>query len=91
MAKPSDFFLSSADGYFADLSGKWFMHAGYNQREIETIAFEPGDPNRRRHYSTEDQPSDSLRVQGCDMVSGGKHTGMAWQYRHLFTQSHQGL
>lgn len=84
--KPSDFFLSSEGGFFADLGGKWFMHAGYNQREIETIALEPGDPNRPSTlFNGMINPLIPFAFKGVIWYQGESNTGMAWQYRHLFT------
>jgi sialate O-acetylesterase len=84
--KPSDFYLSGPDNFYLDLSGEWLIHAGYNKRDIETIAIKPGDPNRPTSlFNGMINPLIPYAIKGVIWYQGESNTGMAWQYRELFS------
>jgi sialate O-acetylesterase len=83
--KPENFYLSGPDNFHLDLSGEWLLHAGYNKREIETIAMKPGDPNRPTSlFNGMINPLIPYAFKGIIWYQGESNTGMAWQYRELF-------
>ena len=83
--KPEDFYLSGPGNFHLDISGEWLMHAGYNARDIETMAMKPGDPNRPTVlYNGMINPLIPFAIKGVIWYQGESNTGKAWQYRTLF-------
>jgi sialate O-acetylesterase len=83
--KPEEFYLSGPDNFHLDISGEWLIHAGYNNRDIETLAIQPGDPNRTATlFNGMINPLIPYSFKGVIWYQGESNTGMAWQYRQLF-------
>jgi sialate O-acetylesterase len=83
--KPENFYLSGPDNFILDLSGEWLIHAGYNKREIESMAMKPGDSNRPTTlFNGMINPLIPYSFKGVIWYQGESNTGMAWQYRDLF-------
>jgi sialate O-acetylesterase len=83
--KPDDFYLSGPNNFRVDLSGEWLIHAGYNKRDIETIALKSGDPNLPTVlFNGMINPLIPYAFKGVIWYQGESNTGMAWQYRDLF-------
>lgn len=84
--KPEEFFLSGPENFHLDISGEWFIHAGYNKRHIEKLAIKPGDPNRPTTlFNGMINPLIPYSFKGVIWYQGESNTGMACQYRELFS------
>jgi sialate O-acetylesterase len=84
--KPENFYLSGPDNFSLDLSGEWLIHAGYNKRDIELLAMKPGDSNRPTTlFNGMINPLIPYSFKGVIWYQGESNTGMAWQYRELFS------
>jgi sialate O-acetylesterase len=83
---PDDFYLSGPNNFRVDLSGQWLVHAGYNKRNIETIAIKPDDQNLPSVlFNAMINPLIPYAFRGVIWYQGESNTGRAWQYRDLFS------
>jgi len=83
--EPKHFALTDDANFNLNLSGEWLIHAGYNNLDIKTKPFKPGEPNRiTTLFNGMINPLIPYAFKGVIWYQGESNAGKAWQYRELF-------